>query len=230
MSDTFMQEVQEEENSIEELEKRMQQSTGVGETVADDMIRANEEAQALEVEALKEAVVAYQRQIDELRELYEKNSALVDDMRKMSLETTKGVQDVMKASAQALADNGKAFQNVDFSELQEENKAVLEEKINALNEKLNASLTESQAKLSDMLQQSDDFAHKENVRVYRNVQAATELLLNKQAEELKELLTDKDASAQTKPNGVQISTLVIVAVCAVLEALDAFGILNLFLR
>ena len=156
MSDTFMQEVQEEENSIEELEKRMQQSTGVGEAVADDMIRANEEAQALEVDALKDAVAAYQKQIDELRELYAKNSALVDDMRKMSLETTKGVQDVMKASAQALADNGKAFQEVDFSGIQDNTKAVLEEKIHDLNEKLNASLTESQAKVSDLLQQSDD--------------------------------------------------------------------------
>ncbi len=230
MSDTFMQEVQEEENSIEELEKRMQQSTGVGEAVADDMIRANEEAQALEVDALKDAVAAYQKQIDELRELYAKNSALVDDMRKMSLETTKGVQDVMKASAQALADNGKAFQEVDFSGIQDNTKAVLEEKIHDLNEKLNASLTESQAKVSDLLQQSDDFAHKENVRVYRNVQAATELLLKKQTEEIKDLLPDKNAPAQAKPNGVQIATLVLAAVCAILEALDAFGILNLFLR
>lgn len=230
MSDTFMQEVQEEENSIEELEKRIQQSTGVGEAVADDMIRANEEAQALEVDALKDAVAAYQKQIDEFKELYAKNSALVEDMRRMSLETTKGVQDVMKASAQALADNGKAFQNVDFSGLQDAARAIAEEKANDLNEKMSASLTESQAKLSDMLQQSDDFAHKENVRVYRNVQAATELLLKKQTEEIKDLLPDKNAPAESKVNGVQIATLIFAAACAVLEALDAFGVLSLFLH
>ncbi len=230
MSDTFMQEVQEEENSIEELEKRIQQSTGVGEAVADDMIRANEEAQALEVDTLKDAVAAYQRQIDELKELYAKNSALVEDMRKMSLETTKGVQDVMKASAQALADNGKAFQNVDFSGLRDDTRAALDEKVNDLNDKLNTSLTETQTKLSDLLQQSDDFAHKENVRVYRNVQAATELLLKKQTEEIKDLLPDKNAPAAAKANGVQIATLILAAACAILETLDAFGVLNLFLH
>ena len=101
MSDQFMQEVQAEEHSIEDLERKISQGTGIGEAAADDMIRANEEAQAIEVDTLKDTVLAYQRQIEELKELYDKNRVLVDEMRKMSIETTKGVQDVMKASAQA---------------------------------------------------------------------------------------------------------------------------------
>ena len=69
MSDQFMQEVQEEEHSIEDLERKISQGTGIGEAAADDMIRANEEAQAIEVDTLKDTVLAYQRQIEELKEL-----------------------------------------------------------------------------------------------------------------------------------------------------------------
>ena len=124
MSDQFMQEVQEEEHSIEDLERKISQGTGIGEAAADDMIRANEEAQAIEVDTLKDTVLAYQRQIEELKELYDKNRVLVDEMRKMSVETTKGVQDVMKASAQALSDNSNALRDVDFGKMQEDSERV----------------------------------------------------------------------------------------------------------
>ncbi len=230
MSDQFMQEVQEEENSIEELEKKIQQSTGIGEAAADDMIRANEEAQAVEVDALKETVQAYQKQLEELKELYNKNSALNDEMRQMSLETTKGVQDVMKASAQALAENNNALRNVDFAKMQAESSEQLESKTKELGEQLTASLAETQQKLADLMQQSDDFAHKENVRVYRNVQAATEQLLKKQTEELKERLAELEKPKKEKITWIQILTLAAALLTLVLEALDAFGILSMFLR
>ena len=230
MSDQFMQEVQEEENSIEELEKKIQQSTGIGEAAADDMIRANEEAQAVEVDALKETVQAYQKQLEELKELYNKNSALNDEMRQMSLETTKGVQDVMKASAQALAENNNSLRNVDFAKMQAESSEQLESKTKELGEQLTASLAETQQKLADLMQQSDDFAHKENVRVYRNVQAATEQLLKKQTEELKERLAELEKPKKEKITWIQILTLAAALLTLVLEALDAFGILSMFLR
>jgi chorismate mutase len=230
MSDQFMQEVQEEENSIEELEKKIQQSTGIGEAAADDMIRANEEAQAVEVDALKETVQAYQKQLEELKELYSKNSALNDEMRQMSLETTKGVQDVMKASAQALAENNNALRNVDFAKMQAESSEQLESKTKELGEQLTASLAETQQKLADLMQQSDDFAHKENVRVYRNVQAATEQLLKKQTDELKERLAELEKPKKEKITWIQILTLAAALLTLALEALDAFGILSMFLR
>ncbi len=230
MSDQFMQEVQEEENSIQDLEKRIERSTGVGEAAADEMIRANEEAQAVEVDALKETVTAYQQQIEELKNLYNKNSALVDEMRGMSLETTKGVQDVMKVSAQALSENSNALRGVNFDQMHADSKKQVEDSAKEISEKLTASITESQQKIADLLQQSDDFSHKENVRVYRNVQAATEQLLKKQTEELKTQLEENKKSEKTGPNWVQIATLAVAAVAAVLEALDAFGILNVVLH
>ena len=230
MSDQFMQEVQEEENSIQDLEQRIQRSTGVGEAVADEMIRANEEAQAVEVDALKETVSAYQHQIEELRELYNKNSALVDEMRSMSLETTKGVQDVMKVSAQALSENSNALRDVNFDQMHEDSKKQVEDSAKELGDKIAASITESQQKIADLLQQSDDFAHKENVRVYRNVQAATEQLLKKQTEDLKTQMEESQKSEKTPISWIQIAILAVAAVGTALEALDAFGILSAILH
>lgn len=160
MSDQFMQEVQEEEHSIEDLERKISQGTGIGEAAADDMIRANEEAQAIEVDTLKDTVLAYQRQIEELKELYDKNRVLVDEMRKMSIETTKGVQDVMKASAQALSDNSNALHDVDFGKMQEDSRKSTEEASKKLEERITESIEQSQQKIADLLQQSDDFPTK----------------------------------------------------------------------
>lgn len=228
MSDQFMQEVQEEEHSIEDLERKISRGTGIAEAAADDMIRANEEAQVIEVDALKETVLAYQKQIEELKDLYEKNRVLVDEMRKMSIETTKSVQDVMKASAQALSENSTALRDVDFGKMQEESRKDMEASSKNLETRLMESIGASEQKIADLLQQSDDFSHKENVRVYRNVQVAVEQLLKKQTDELKEKMDEAEKPAKAPVNGVQIATLVAVLAGVVLEALHAFDVLSMF--
>lgn len=230
MGDQFMQEVQEEEHSIEELERKIQQSTGIGEAAADDMIRANEEAQAAEVDALKDTVTAYRRQIDELKDLYNKNSVLVDELRGMSLETTRGVQNVMKASAQALSENSSALRDVNFAQMHAESRQQVEDSAKELGEKVTASIEQSQQKIADLLQQSDDFAHKENVRIYRNVQAATDQLLKQQTEELKGQLEEFRGQEKTRISWIQILILVGVLAGTVLEVMDVCGIFDMLFR
>ena len=163
-----------------------------------------------------------------MKELYDKNRVLVDEMRKMSIETTKGVQDVMKASAQALSDNSNALRDVDFGRMQEDSRKSTEETSKKLEEKLTESIEQSQQKIADLLQQSEDFSHKENVRVYRNVQAAVEQLLKKQTDDLKEKLDEEKQPSGAAVNGVQIATLVAVLAGVILEALHAFGVLSMF--
>lgn len=222
MSDQFMQEIQEESSALEELERRVSEASGgnVAVEAADEMIRANGEAQAIEVETLKETVRAYQQQIDELKALYARNSALVESMRQMNVETTKGVQDVMKASADALSENSHALEGVDFARMQEELKGASE----ASGTRILESVAESQKKIEDLLQQSDDFAHKENVRVYRNVQAATEQLLTKQTEELKMQIDELKKPQKPKISWIQILILLLTAAAVVLEVLQIAGI------
>ena len=223
MEDQFMQEIEEEKSTLEDLEQRVRDAAGgnVAVEAADELIRANGEAQAIEVDTLKETVASYQNQIDELKALYHRNSALVQEICRMNVETTKGVQDVMEVSAKAISDNSDALQNIDLSKLQDETKDSLDEAVT----KVLASIEESQQKIEGLLQQSDDFAHKENVRVYRNVQAATEQLLQKQTSELK---TDLDAikkSQKPSVNWAQIVTMLLAAAAVVLILLQYIGIL-----
>lgn len=223
MEDQFMQEIEEEKDTLGELEQRVRDAAGgnVAVEAADELIRANGEAQAIEVETLKDTVASYQSQIDELKALYHRNSALVQEICRMNVETTKGVQDVMEVSAKTISENSDALQNVDFSKLQEESKAAVEE----ASAKVLASIEESQQKIEGLLQQSDDFAHKENVRVYRNVQAATEQLLQKQTSELK---TELDAIKKTQKPAVtwaQIVTMLLAAASVILILLQYFGVM-----
>ena len=223
MEDQFMQEIEAEKSTLEELEQKVRDAAGgnVSVDAADELIRANGEAQAIEVDTLKETVASYQNQIDELKSLYRRNSALVQEICKMNVETTKGVQDVMEVSAKALSENSDALQDVDFSQMQADSKATLEEAVT----RVLASIAESQQKIEELLQQSDDFAHKENVRVYRNVQASTEQLLQKQTSELK---TELDAIKKARNSSVswaQIVTMLLAAAGVILILLQSFGIM-----
>lgn len=235
MNDQFLQ-IQNDESALEALEHKVSEAAGgnVAVEAADDMIRANGEAQAIEVDTLKDTVRAYQRQIEELKTLYEKNSALVEELRKMNIETTKGVQDVMKASSDALAKNSDALNHLDFSGIQTGIRSDVQtdtkNAIEASESKVVESVAASQQKLADLLQQSDDFAHKENVRVYRNVQAATDQLLKKQTEELGTQFEDLKKPQKPKISWIQIVILIFVAAGTALSALDAFGVFQLLMR
>ncbi len=81
------------------------------------------------------------------------------------------------------------------------------------------------AKISNLLeqrfQQSDDFIHKENVRVYRNVQAAFVEELNKQTEEFKGM---KPARSGNK--AVLVISVLILAGVAADVVLHVLSLLN----
>ena len=72
------------------------------------------------------------------------------------------------------------------------------------------ALAEIRTLLEQKFQQSDDFIHKENVRVYRNVQAAFVEELNKQTEELK----SSQPKSGTNKALLPISVLILVGVAA----------------
>lgn len=72
------------------------------------------------------------------------------------------------------------------------------------------TLAEIKRLLEARFQQSDDFIHKENVRVYRNVQAAFVEELNKQTEELKKIQPVKTSSRAI----LAFSVLILIGVIA----------------
>ena len=72
------------------------------------------------------------------------------------------------------------------------------------------TLEEIKQLLEEKFRQSDDFLHKENVKVYRNVQAALIEELNKQTEELKNSQVQNKASKALLP----LSVLILIGVVA----------------
>lgn len=180
---------------------------------ADEMILANGAAEAREADRLRDTADRYAQEIEELKALYERNSALVEQLRELNAASAQNVQGVVDKALESIDAANASIQNVDYSTLQS---AIL------------ASIKESQDKTADLLQQSDDFSHKENVRVYRNIQAATDQLLQKQTEQLTEALEPLKTPRKTRVNGIQITTLVLAAVAVALEILNILGTFGLF--
>lgn len=180
---------------------------------ADEMILANGAAEAREADRLRDTADRYAAEMEELKALYNKNCAVIDELREISAASGRDVQGVVDKAIESIDAANASIRNVDFTELQS---AVI------------AAIQELQNKTADLVQQSDDFSHKENVRVYRNIQAATDQLLQKQTQSLTEALEPLKAPKKTRVNGVQITTLVLAAVAVALEIVNLLGTYGLF--
>lgn len=180
---------------------------------AEEMILANGAAEAREAERLRDTADRYAEEIAELKALYDKNSALVEELRELNAQSVRGVQDVCKSTLESIDAANASVKDIDFSALQ---KAIID------------SVQESQTRTADLLQQSDDFSHKENVRVYRNIQAATDQLLQKQTEQLTEALEPLKTPARPQVSKVQVATLIVALLGVAIEVLDILGVFAQF--
>ena len=130
---------------------------------------------------------------------------LMQEIRRVNLKTAENLADV-QGTLKEYMEKLEAMQ-ADNSE-SEENKQALSQLRENLDEKF---------------RQSDDFLHKENVKVYRNVQAAVTEELNKQTEELKKSQRENRGSHALLP----ISIVILIAVLADI-AVQLFGITIVF--
>ena len=186
----------------------------------DDMIRANGAAEAAQTDRLKAQIGTYGRQLEELRELYEKNNALVEKLQAMSAATTDQMRSALQESASKLEAGAGAFEQLQGEDF---------------HKRLEESIDLSREKIAELLQQSDEFAHKENVRVYRNIQASMIAELDKQTKTLQETLHETDArlarmeealEEPVKPRLRWIQIVILVAALAALcfEVLEFLGL------
>lgn len=142
---------------------------------AQEAIRANAAADAAQMEKLESQIAEYDACMKEMRKLNLKNAEneqklkeLLEEsrqeIRKLAEESILKIQEIQEA--QADAGNGT------------EEKELLEE--------LKASAADNLSKVEELFRNSDDFVHKENVKVYRNVQAAMVEELQKQTQAIME--------------------------------------------
>lgn len=185
---------------------------------AQEMILANMTAEAAKMEEMQNQMKAYDDLMQEIRQVNLKTAENLSDvqdtlkeyMTKLEAlqqdnsrdEETKQVLAQIKG---LLEDNSKDEETkqalVQIRELLEDN---------SKDEETKQALIQLREVLDEKFRQADDFLHKENVKVYRNVQAAVVEELNKQTEELKKSQKENRGSKAVLP----ISILILLAVLA----------------
>lgn len=117
---------------------------------------------------------------------------LMQEIRQVNLKTAENLSDVQNTLKEYLA------------------KLEAMQSDNGQNEEAEQSLAQLKELLEEKFKQTDDFLHRENVKVYRNVQAAVTEELNRQTEELKQSQRENRGSKAVLP----ISIVILLAVLA----------------
>lgn len=120
---------------------------------ASEMIKANSQAEAKEIEKLRRQIAEYDQVIQQMRQLHLKNAEMTETFRKL----------------------------------------VEQAEQNAAAKKETEDPEEIRKREEELRRQSEDFMHKESVKVYRNVQAAVKDELQTQTTDLMVAIEDAKA-------------------------------------
>ena len=205
---------------------------------AQEMILANMTAEAAKMEQMQNQMKAYDELMQEIRQVNLKTAANLSDVQNTLKEYTsklESMQDddgreaetrqVLDRIKELLEDNSRNEATMQalnrIRELLEDNsrneettqalnriRELLED--NSRNEEAVQALTQLREVVEEKFRQSDDYLHRENVKVYRNVQAAVAEELSKQTDELKKSQQANRGSKAVLP----ISILILLAVLA----------------
>lgn len=140
---------------------------------AQEMIKANSQAEAEEMKRLHMQVSEYEKILQEMRKLNYKNTELSEKLDLMIGDNAVKIQGMKEdeqrliAALRDLTDEQTRNREAEL-ERKEEERMERERAQNVGNQDDIAVITDL---LEDKFQRSDDFVHKENVKVYRNVQA-----------------------------------------------------------
>ena len=170
----------------------------LGAKVHKEMIRANAAAEAAELENMEKQLTVFKEQM-------EKYDDCLQEMRKLNLkniESAQGVQSLAEKAGEKLdqavgeveaASVSRIKETSDISiaginqTLSESLAKIAEIKESSDNlEQITEKMSGLQEKQQELFQNLEDFLHTDNVKVYRNVQAAMIEELEKQTAELKE--------------------------------------------
>ena len=204
----------------------------------DEMIRANGAAEAAQTDRLRTEVEDYQQTLDELRELYNSNNELVQKLQFTNRTTTEEIRTMIEDNNRRIADKLEELESWDHKAFENEARAMITD----ARDEIIGSIRESADRTEDLLQQSDDQAHRDNVRVYRNVQASMIAELSKQTDaltaqtaELAAKLDEMEArSAEAaKPSRfekISLGVMIAIMVIQILEGAGLIQMMSLFFR
>lgn len=164
---------------------------------AGDLIKANSQAEALEMQRLKEQMQQYDQLLQEMRKLNLKNIEVISSVGQLTKESLAQVQQKDQEKEDLVA-------------------------------KIQETLEANQKKMELSFDKVEDVVHKENIKVYRNVQASVVEELKAQTEAL--MMSNK--ALEKKVSGLKpllITTLCVASVLGLanvaLFVLNQLGIL-----
>ena len=147
--------------------------------IAGEVIKANSVAEERELKRLREQVAEYEQCLQEMRKVQMTNTQTAQNLHDMMVESTENFHKLTRQSM-AKIDGIQIIANTQEAEAKEtietakEAMSRLEEQAKVMMEtveKLTSDIEKKQQEIGKWFQQADDFLHKENVKVYRNVQA-----------------------------------------------------------
>ena len=149
---------------------------------AQEMIKANSQAEAAEMKKLQLQVAEYEKILQEMRKLNYKNAELSEKIDVLVGENAGKLQGLQEGEQKLLST---------LRDLTEEQTRNREEELSRKAEEKQDVQQDTKAQTKDIIAQtqelmtrSEDFVHKENVKVYRNVQAVIIEELKKQTDAL----------------------------------------------
>lgn len=188
---------------------------------AQEMIKANSAADAAELSRIREQNAEYDALIQKIKESNEGNAQSAEKLEQSAQQIAQSVEAVEQNAQRAERITDRIAQGATLVERNaakvEENALKIEELVAAgiakieemqaagqNTEELNALLTELKTVQAEQFEQLTDHVHKENVKVYRNVQAVVVEELAKQNE-----TSGKSITAVSKKVGAAIGISVV---------------------
>lgn len=173
---------------------------------AQEFIKANSQAEAAEMKRLQLQVAEYEKILQEIRKQNYKNAELTDKIEAIIGENSGRIKDIQSDEMQMLAT---------LKDLLDEQRKLREEELARIEEQKLFEDEQSQqskidiAAIEELIKNSNEFVHKENVKVYRNVQAVVTDELQNQTQHLE---------SENKKLATKINLAMIFAVLSLLGA------------
>ena len=197
----------------------------------DEMIRANGAAEAAQTDRLKAEVEDYAKTLEELRELYEKNNELVQKLQFMNRTSADNVRTLLEENNRQISEKIAALEEWDHKAFEAQMRASIKD----ARDEIVGSIRESSGEARGLFAEANEFSHRDNVRVYRNVQASVIAELSKQTQELSERLDiiqkqSEPDQAASRMQKISYGLLIAVMVLQVLEGAGLIALLTGFVH
>lgn len=192
-----------------------------------EIIKANAQAEAVQMKQLQQQFAVYDECIKEMRTLNNKNTELADRIKVLIEEYHAKMQEAQESTEQEETAVQEAIAVQEMIAQKEQARQQLIEEIRQAMEEVRQTIEENSGKVDGLSEKTEEFVHKENVKVYRNVQAVvTEEIKNQSDELLKHSAKIDKRLAGVKP--MVLIALVLSAanaVMLVLQILRMFGMI-----